>query len=204
MCTVFEKCPVIENERFVLRLVLKDDAEDLLRVYSDKNALPFFNCDNCNGNIFYYQSVEKITELINFWLWEYECKRYVRFAIVDKGYNEIIGTIELFKRISNDGFNESGIMRVDVRSDYEKREVLYEIMAIITNAAFELFDFSRIATKAANYAIERIEALKQMKYVKTEERLLASDGNSYSDYWIIKREEKPVLDETRRVYERTK
>ena len=81
MCTVFEQCTVIENERFMLRLVSEDDARDLLKVYSDKNALPFFNSDNCNGNIFYYQTEEKLRELIKFWLWEYECRHYVRFAM---------------------------------------------------------------------------------------------------------------------------
>ena len=187
MYSIFEYCPVIENERFILRLVSKEDAKDLLRVYSDKNALPFFNSDNCNGNNFYYQTLEKMAELIDFWILEYEGKRYVRFSIVDKGLNEVIGTIELFKRISKDSFNEAGIMSVDVRSDFEKKETLYEILMITTNAAFELFDFHQIATKAANYAVERIEALKQMKYVKTNDRLIASDGNSYGDYWIIER-----------------
>ncbi len=41
MCTVFEQCPVIENKRFLLRLVTENDAKDLLMVYSDKNSLPF-------------------------------------------------------------------------------------------------------------------------------------------------------------------
>lgn len=188
MCKVFEQCPVIENEKFLFRLVSVDDTKDLLRVYSDKNALPFFNSDNCNGNIFYYQTEEKMTELIKFWLWEYECRRYVRFAIVDKVCNEVIGTIELFKRISNDSFNESGIMRLDVRSDSENEEVLYEIMALISKPAFELFHCSCIATKAANYAIERIKALVKMNFLKTEDRLLATDGKSYGDYWVLKRE----------------
>ncbi|QUL52297.1 GNAT family N-acetyltransferase [Paenibacillus tritici] len=178
---MLKQCPVIENEKFLVRLVSEADANDLLRVYSDKNALPFFNSDNCNGNIFYYQSEEEIVELIKFWIWEYECKRYVRFSIVDKICNEVIGTIELFKRISNDHFNGSGIMRLDVRSDFENKQALYEIMTIITNPAFELVQCSMIATKAVNYAVERIEALETMNYVKTKDRLLAADGESYSD-----------------------
>lgn len=189
MCTVFEQCPIIENERFLFRLVSKGDAKDLLKVYSDKNALPFFNSDNCNGNNFYYQTEEKMMELIIFWIWEYECKRYVRFAIVDKVYDQVIGTIELFKRNSNDSFNETGILRLDVRSDFEVKEVLYEIMTIIIKPAFELFNCSTIATKAANYAIERIMALEKINFAKTEDRLIAFDGKSYGDYWIIKREE---------------
>lgn len=41
MQNVFVKCPVIENERYLLRLVEENDAKDLLKVYSDKRALPF-------------------------------------------------------------------------------------------------------------------------------------------------------------------
>ena len=51
---VYEKCNVIENENYILRLVEAEDCEDLLKVYSDKNALPFFNSDNCDGDNFYY------------------------------------------------------------------------------------------------------------------------------------------------------
>lgn len=47
---IYEKCPVLQNDRFIIRLTTKDDCDDLLEVYSDKNALPFFNSDNCNGD----------------------------------------------------------------------------------------------------------------------------------------------------------
>ncbi len=46
---VYQSCPVLENERFMLRLLEEKDAKELLRVYSDKRALPFFNSDNCHG-----------------------------------------------------------------------------------------------------------------------------------------------------------
>lgn len=68
---VYEKCPVLENDRFKLRLIEMEDANDLLKVYSDKNALPFFNSDNCNGSNFYNTTIEGMKEAIKFWLWEY-------------------------------------------------------------------------------------------------------------------------------------
>lgn len=50
---VYEQIPVMENEKFLLREIEDGDAEHLLKVYSDKNAVPLFNSDNCvNG--FYY------------------------------------------------------------------------------------------------------------------------------------------------------
>lgn len=35
---VFEQCPTVESERFVLRKVGKEDRDDLLEVYGDKSA----------------------------------------------------------------------------------------------------------------------------------------------------------------------
>lgn len=47
---IYEECPTLESERFILRLFEDSDRDDLLAVYSDKNALPFFNSDNCDGD----------------------------------------------------------------------------------------------------------------------------------------------------------
>ena len=46
MKPIYEEIPVLENDDYLLRFVTADDANDLLKVYSDKNALPFFNSDN--------------------------------------------------------------------------------------------------------------------------------------------------------------
>lgn len=44
--SIYKTNPVLENEKFLLRLTENKDCDDLLKVYSDKNALPFFNSDN--------------------------------------------------------------------------------------------------------------------------------------------------------------
>jgi hypothetical protein len=41
MISVYEKCPKFESDRFLIRFVESTDTNDLLEVYSDKNALPF-------------------------------------------------------------------------------------------------------------------------------------------------------------------
>ncbi|MDP4147069.1 MAG: hypothetical protein Q8936_21780 [Bacillota bacterium] len=72
MKDVYEMCPVLENEKYLLRLVNKEDAEDLFRVYSDEKAVPYFNSDNCNGDIFFYETLERMEDAIKFWIWAYE------------------------------------------------------------------------------------------------------------------------------------
>lgn len=37
-------------------------------MYSDKNALPFFNSDNCHGDNFYYPNEDRMRQAIKFWL----------------------------------------------------------------------------------------------------------------------------------------
>lgn len=39
---IYEACPVLESENFLFRQVKEEDCDDLLKVYSDKYALPFF------------------------------------------------------------------------------------------------------------------------------------------------------------------
>lgn len=55
----FHTCPTSESEKFIIRLFQDEDCDNLLKVYSDKNALPFFNSDNCDGDNFYYATKER-------------------------------------------------------------------------------------------------------------------------------------------------
>jgi len=62
---VYEQIPVMEGDNFLLREIEDADAEDLLKVYSDKDAVLLFNSDNCvNG--FYYASIEEMKDTIAF------------------------------------------------------------------------------------------------------------------------------------------
>lgn len=184
MQDIYQECPIIENERFLLRMVNEKDADALLKVYGDKKALPFFNSDNCNGNNFYCPTNDKMLETINFWLAEYKEKRYVRFAIVEKAKNIVMGTIELFNRQSNDFFNDCGLLRLDLRYDYENSADIMDIVSLIMEPAYRLFDCTMIATKAPIYAVDRIEALKKLGFELSNEYLLGHNEEKYDGYWF--------------------
>ena len=128
---IYENCPVLENEKFILRLTEQKDCDDLLKVYSDKNALPFFNSDNCDGDNFYYETGTRMAEAMDFWKLSYENGWFVRLSIVDKTAARAVGTVELCLRASEDAFNGMGILRVDVKSGYEEAETLYSIISLI-------------------------------------------------------------------------
>lgn len=182
---IYEACPVYESERFRLRLVENEDLEDLWKVYSDKNALPFFNSDNCDGDNFYYATVEKMKEVLGFWDFSYKNRWFARLSIIDKEVSTVIGTIELCLRESEDAFNHMGILRLDVRSDYEKEDMLLELVSLITPHIPELLDCDGVLTKAPIYAVERMKAIQRAGFMKSEHLLIGKDGYAYNGYWTI-------------------
>jgi len=186
---IYESCPQIENEKYKLRLVSPNDRDDLLKVYSDKAAVRFFNSDNCNGDNFYYTTPDRMAQAIKFWLREYEQRYYVRFSIIDKSAATVIGTIEIFNRISDDYFTNCGLLRLDLASDYEKRGIIDEILSLIIEPIFEWFDCDMIATKAIPEAGERICALENRGFALSYEKLIGAHDYRYDNYYVLKKQE---------------
>ncbi len=184
----YDLCPVFENDNFCLRFVETKDAEDLLKCYRDKAALALMNDDNCN---FGYENVtlEQMSHSIQLWLDSYENRQFIRWSIVDKQKNITVGSVELFNRKSNDYFNNCGVLRLDLRSDYEHAAQIEEILALILPDSPEMFESSIIITKAIPAAKDRITALQNLGFSKTEELFTGGDGTQYGDYWIYSNKE---------------
>lgn len=182
---IYESCPVLESEKFLLRLSEEKDCADLLKVYSDRNALPFFNSDNCDGDNFYYETAERMAEAFSFWKLSYENGWFARLSIIDKAASSAVGTVELCLRVSEDAFHNMGILRVDVRSDYETEDVLYEIISLIAPRMADMLGCSGVLTKAPLYAVERIKALQRAGFTKSEHLLVGKTGYAYDGYWTL-------------------
>ena len=182
---VYKSCPVLQNDEFVLRLINDDDLKDLLKVYSDIRAVPLFNSDNCHGDDFHYTSIERMRQALDFWKQSYKNGWFVRFAIIDKKSNETIGTIEEFRREEKDFFTNCGLLRLDLRSNYEKQTVIESILSVILLLSFELFGCDKVATKAIPSAAERIKALTASGFIKSQEPLIGHDGTKYYDYYVL-------------------
>ena len=181
----YEKCPVFENENYLLRFVKAEDAPDLLLVYSDEKAVPIFNSDNCVDN-FHYICLEQMQRTIAFWQQEYEKKYYVRWTIWDKKTCHAIGTIELFNRKAEDYFNDCGLLRLDLRSDYEYTDIILEILSLILESASELFECVMMATKVPACAAERKKAVEKLGFILSKEELIGGhNGKTYRDYYVL-------------------
>ena len=183
----YETCPRYENENYMLRMVCKEDKEDLLKVYSDEKAVALFNSDNCGGDDFHYTTEGRMEQAIAYWLWEYGRKGFVRWTIVSKTAEEAIGTIELFNRKADDYFNNCGLLRLDLRSDYEREQSIFEILSLIVPSVFELFQCRIIATQIPPLASARKLALTRFGFAASEEKLIGHDQTIYTDYYVLQK-----------------
>lgn len=182
---IYKNCPEVYNDRFLLRQVREQDCDDLLKVYSDPLAVPLFNSDNCHGDDFHYTTRERMMEAIWFWLWSSQNGWFVRWSIVDNHTNVVVGTVEMCYRVSQDSYNGCGILRLDLRSDYENEETIWDILEMIVYPAFYWFDCQRIITKAVAAANVRRDVLSRFGFSPCEAPLIGGDGTAYGDYYAF-------------------
>lgn len=183
---VYETCPTFENDHYKLRLTERCDISDLLMVYSDKQAVPYFNADNCGGDTFYYTTYALMKEAIDYWLLAYQEKWFVRWTILDHYTQRGIGTVELFHRDSEkDALTNCGLLRLDLSSSFEKEQLIKDILSLIIQPVFELFHCERIATKAIPDAKERIKALQALGFKPSAHKLIGNDGKEYAHYYSL-------------------
>lgn len=146
-----------ETERFLLRQVQEEDAPALLRCYSDPAAVERMNADNCLRG-FLCETLEDLLAYIRIWQGE----DYARPAVIDKSTGEPVGTLEIFG-------GETGVLRVDLRSDYERPEVLRELYALAMERFPRDFPMGRMVTKAPPSAPARREVLRELGFWGPEE-----------------------------------
>lgn len=182
MKDIYRSFENFENERYLLRAVTMADAPALLQVYGDKHALPFFNSDNCHGDNFYYTTLERMQKAIGFWQDSYDNGWFVRWCIVDRAAGQVIGTVELFTRSSDDAYDGAAVLRLDLRSDCEEAEQIAAILSLLL-PQIPAFFAPRVITKAPCYAVERQAALKRLGFRPSNSPLIGEDGYAYNGYW---------------------
>lgn len=179
MKNIYEECTIYTKKLITLRQTIMEDAEELLKCYSDEKAVPFFNSDNCHGDNFNYKTLERMKKAIDFWKFSYENKYFVRWTVIQNDTKEKIGTIEMFHRIADDEFNHYGLLRIDLQSDYERQQIIGEILEIVNENFYKAFDVKAILTKAIPENIERIAALSKMGYHPVNRKVMI-----YDDYFV--------------------
>lgn len=181
MTNVYESCPVFITPGFTLRLVRREDAPGLLKVYSDKQAQEYFNADNCTSD-FRYSTLREMEQCIDFWLTAYARREFVRWVILDERRRPV-GTVEMFRRGNGKDGKGEGVLRMDVSRMYEFTDVFERLLQVILPAMHELFHCERILTKALPHMQQRRLALVLLGFVPSRQPLMGRGGIELPHYW---------------------
>ena len=73
---------------------------------------------------------------------------------------------------------------LNIFADYEKQDIIEDILGIIIPETKDMFACEMIATKAVSIAQERIQALERMGFCLSEEALIGHDGTKYNSYYV--------------------
>ena len=161
---VYEKCPTYQKGAIVLRHTTSKDAEELLKCYSDEKSVPLFNADNCFSD-FHYTTLDQVKDLIARWNDTYRHKGFVRWTIIQNDSNLKVGTVEMFNKGVLPDAGSYGILRIDLRSEFENSLIIRRILQISNRHFYQDFNVITILTKAIPEAKERILTLSEMGYV---------------------------------------
>ena len=177
---VFTVCPEYETEHFKIRKLEAGDVEGLFPCYSDPEAARYFNGDCCGDN-FYYTDKEKLRECVEYWLSRYEARDFVRWSVLDKETGLLIGTLEVCPSLKYavDG-RKMGILRIDLKSEYERWPVLKELMDVLICHIYEDLEVASIIMKIQKDAGERQKLIKEYQFVDAKEEC----NISLEDYYI--------------------
>jgi hypothetical protein len=85
----------------------------------------------------------------------------------------------MFHRITEDEFNHYGILRIDLKCNYEKQPIIEDILEIVSKNFYKEFDVKAILTKAILGASERISSLVKNGYQPINRKFMI-----YDDYFL--------------------
>jgi ribosomal-protein-alanine N-acetyltransferase len=179
MKDIYEECPIYKKGLITLRQTNMEDAEELLKCYTDEKAVPLFNSDNCDGDDFHYTTIERLKQAIEFWDFSYKNKYFIRWTVIMNDTSERIGTIEMFHRTEDDEFNHYGVLRIDLQSNYETQPIIDEILDIAHENFYKAFNVKAVLTKAVPNDSERIASLIKKGYKPINRKFMI-----YDDYYI--------------------
>ncbi len=167
---IYAAVPVLTTAHFTLRLVSPEDAPSLYRVYHDEAAVALMNDDNCDFG-FHAATPEQMAETVAYWLRHYGWRSFVRLAILDRT-GEAIGTLEGFQ-------GDVGVLRLDIAAEYERADLLAELLDFAHAHFRAWFGNERLVIKAVPEAAERRRALRQCGWADVGE------FRGYPDYWGV-------------------
>ncbi|WP_373898069.1 GNAT family N-acetyltransferase [Haloimpatiens sp. FM7315] len=134
---VYEKFPILETKRFLLREVKREDLKNIYEIYS-------------NIEVVKYQGMKEMCTLnqakksIDFIIKGFKNKKYIKWCIAEKATEKVLGCISLENFRDNNLIAEIGFT---LNIKYWKQSIMSEALKEVTKYAFNEIGLKSIEAK---------------------------------------------------------
>ena len=149
---MLKEFPVIEGEKIRLRKLKLEDANELLKYYSNKNVYRYLDW---NGP----ETLERCYDVIQIWNKGYIDGWIIRFAIADKATDKIIGTIFL-----NEFEGKRAEIGYELSESYWRKGIMSEAIHKVLSFGFEKLELVRIQAFVCEENIASRYLLKKFSF----------------------------------------
>lgn len=182
---IYCKNPRFQTKELIFRKVSKNDLEELLSIYSNKNCVVHFNLDNLENIKYFCLNIDEMKSLFEFWNFAYKSRWFTRLCIINRKENVIIGCAEFLLRHSIDSFDNSVVIRIDLKEEYENYTFFSLVLKEMLIKKNEYFGHRKTIVKAKEDEIHRIKALLDNGFVLSKRKLIGDRGQTYNSYYIL-------------------
>jgi len=132
--TAFEKFPLLETKRLILRQIQLPDASALYQILSDPAVTEYYDDDP-------FTDISQAQEQIESWLLGFERRWALRWGIALKSEGGLIGTCGLY------GFHTLHLragVGYELAQAYWRQGIMSEALAAVCRFGFEVMELNRI------------------------------------------------------------
>ncbi|MEO6694014.1 MAG: GNAT family N-acetyltransferase [Ignavibacteria bacterium] len=145
---VFEKFPVIETERLILRKIIHEDKDEVFAIYSSSEAMKYFGKNP-------FEKIGQAEEMIDKVINAFNYQEGIRWGITLKPSDKLIGTGGFWRILKDHLRAEIGY---DLNPAYWKKGIMYEAITAMIKFAFNEMNLHSIEANIdpANNASEKL------------------------------------------------
>ena len=171
---VFRQFPQLESKNLILRNISSSDITDIYAIYSNPEVTKYYNIDT-------FTTMNDAYNLIKNFIARFKYKRGIRWGIVKRGSNHVIGTCG-YNSWTNHSYR--GEIGYDLAQEYWGQNIMTEALGIILEYGFYKLELNRTEALVIPENIASISVLKKLGF--QEEGVLREWGYWKNSFHTVK------------------
>jgi [ribosomal protein S5]-alanine N-acetyltransferase len=156
MCRDVNTFPLIETDRLILRKIVKDDANHVLKYLSDKEVMKYYGLES-------FKTIHEALEEISWYESILNKKTGIRWGMTLKGEGKVIGSCGFLNRVPQHYRTEVGY---ELSRNYWGYGIASEALEAVIRYGFKYFQFQRIEALIEPLNIPSQKLVEKQGFIK--------------------------------------